>query len=150
MKPVKVILLADVEGLGKEGDVVQVKGGYARNYLIPRGLAIEATPGNLRAWEAQRRLRERKLAKAKAQAEELKKKLEGKVIEIALLAGEEGKVFGSVKAADVAERLQAEGFPVEKGMIVMEAVHSLGEHEIKVRLHPEVVATLTLRVVPKE
>ncbi len=150
MKPVKVILLKDVEGLGKEGDIVKVKGGYARNYLIPRGLAIEATPGNLRAWEAQRRLKERKLAKAKAEAEKLKEKLEGKVLEFALLVGEEGKAFGAVKASDVAERLQADGFPVEKGMVVMEAVHGVGEYEVKVRLHPEVVATLKLRVVPKE
>ena len=151
MKNTKVLLLKDVAGLGEAGDVKTVRGGYARNYLIPRGLALLATPQNLKRADEIRRVRQQRLERMKAQAQELAKRIEETPVEIGLLVGEEGKAFGSVKSSDILMKLAEAGINVEKGSIALdEPIKAIGEYQIQVKLHPEVSATLQLKVVPKE
>lgn len=143
-----VILLKDVEKLGNEGAVVRVKPGFARNYLLPRGLAAAATEQHLKASEATRRQRLDKAQRVKAQAEERRRALESRSLTLKLTLGEDEKPFGSVTAHDVAEALKQGGMDIEKHALQLEQpIKALGVYEIPVRLHPEVTATLKLWVV---
>lgn len=143
-----VILLKDIEKLGAEGAVVRVKSGYARNYLVPSGLAVEATPQQLRAVEAAKRRRQQQAERLQAEAETLKRRLEGRSLTLKLTLGEDDKPFGSVTIHEIAETLTREGLPVEKHAVQLEQpIKALGIYDVPVKLHPNVTATLKLWVV---
>ncbi|MEN3183867.1 MAG: 50S ribosomal protein L9 [Atribacterota bacterium] len=148
----KVILLRDVENLGKEGDVVEVRRGYARNYLFPRKLAIEATSANLSQLEALRRKRSRIEEKERTEAEALKKRLDGLVLEFFKKAGETGKLYGSLTSKEIADRVSQELHrELDKRCIDLEEpIKELGEHRVTVNLGHGVVATLLVKVLPEE
>ncbi|MBO8141085.1 MAG: 50S ribosomal protein L9 [Firmicutes bacterium] len=145
----KVILLQDVKGLGRKNDVVDVAEGYGRNYLIPRGLALLATDASLKQREQKQRAEKRKREREEAQARETATKLEARPLVLKVKAGEGGKLFGSVTAADIArELLQQHGANVDKRRIELdEPIKSIGTYEIAVRLHPGVQARLKLEVL---
>jgi len=143
-----VVLLKAVEPLGPEGTVVQVKPGYARNYLIPRGLAAPATPQQLKLVEAARRQRLQKEERERAQTEALKRKLEGHSLTLKLTVGTDDEPFGSITTHDLAEALAQEGLQVAKHAIHLEQpIKTLGVYEIPVRLLADVTATLKVWVV---
>ncbi len=143
-----VILLQDVEKLGAEGAVVHVKPGFARNYLLPSGLAVPATPKQVKAVEVGRQQRQRKAARAQADAEAVKHRLESHSLTLKLTVGEGDKPFGSVTAHDVVEALARDGIQVEKHAVQLEQpVKALGIYEVPIRIHADVTATLKLWVV---
>ncbi len=146
-----VILLEKVQNLGNLGDVVSVKPGFARNFLIPQGKAKPATPDNLAEFEARRAELERLAAEQLAAAQAAYEKLHGQVMTITATAGDEGKLFGSVGTHDIAEKLAENGFEVERKQIRMPegAIRQVGTYEIDVALHPDVVATITVDVQPE-
>jgi len=142
------ILMQDIEGLGSEGDVVRVADGYARNYLLPRKLAAPVTEATRRQVEKKRREREERLAKERDAARQLAARIEQISCTIAVKAGEEGKMFGSVTAADIAASLKSQGIEVEKQQIELaEPIRELGVFNVVVRLQPEVQAALKIWVV---
>jgi len=144
---VQVILNEDVPNLGRTGDVVKVRPGFARNYLFPRKLAIEANPKSLRAFEHHKRIAMGKREVRKTEATELKRKLEALTISIGAHAGEEGKLFGSVTNIDIERVLREKGFSVERRKIhLAEPIKQLGEFTVPVRLQPEVEASLKVEV----
>ena len=143
-----VILLKDVEKLGAAGAVMQVKDGYARNYLLPSGLAAPATPQRLKAVEAARQQQLKQAQRLHADAEALKRKIEGRSLTLKLTLGADDQPFGSITVHDVVEALSREGIMVEKHAVHLEQpIKGLGIYEIPVRLHPNVTATLKLWVV---
>jgi len=143
----KVILLERVEGRGGLGDVVNVKDGYARNFLLPRNKALRATEANLKVFEGQRADIEARNAKAKQAAETSGEKLDGASYVLIRQAGESGQLYGSVSGRDVADAVNAEGGKVERAMVVLDKpIKTLGLHEVKIRLHPEVAITVTLNI----
>jgi large subunit ribosomal protein L9 len=143
-----VILLKDVEKLGAEGSVVHVRPGYARNYLLPAGLAVAASPEQLKAVEAAKQARQKQAKRLSAEAEELKKKIEARSLTLKLTLGENDQAFGSVSAHDIVEALAKEGLAVEKSAVKLdEPVKALGIFDVPVRLHADVTATLKLWVV---
>ena len=144
-----VILIKDVENLGTEGDVVTVKNGYGRNFLIPRGLARMATPGVVRALEEEKRQQSRKVAAQADQARGVAAQLEGlDDLRVAVRTGEEGRLFGTVTAAQLADLLNARGFAVDRRRIeIDEDVRSTGVYSASARLHPEVTARFKFEVV---
>ena len=144
----KVILLEDVRGSGKSGDVVNVSDGYARNMLIPRGLAVEATPQNVKQLEKKKEAIAKKFAEDKAAALEMKKKLEEITVEVKTKAGKSGKVFGSVTSADIAEALQALGFDIDKKKIQLDSpIKAVGTTDVNVKLFTEVAGKVKVNVV---
>ena len=144
----KVILLEDVRGSGKTGEVVKVSDGYARNMLIPRGLAVEATPQNIKQLEKKKEAIAKKFAEDKAAALEMKKKLEEVTVEVKTRAGQNGKVFGSVTSADIAEALKAQGFDIDKKKIQLESpIKTTGTAEVNVKLFTEVAGKIKVNVV---
>ena len=144
---VQVILNEDVPNLGRTGDVVKVRPGFARNYLFPRKLAVEANPKSLRAFEHHKRIALAKREAQKTEAAALKQKLEALTITIGAHAGEEGKLFGSVTNIDIERALREKGFSVERRKInLAEPIKQLGEFTVPVRLQPEVEASLKLEV----
>ncbi|MDJ0869471.1 MAG: 50S ribosomal protein L9 [Myxococcota bacterium] len=148
MRQVRVILRQDVQSLGIAGDLVSVKPGYARNYLVPQGKAIVATESNVRELEHHKRVVAEQVAREMATLEGERKRLDGVEIEIAAQAGEEGKLFGSVTAAQIAERLAERGVEVDRRKIALaEPIKELGTHAVRVRLHREVEATLKVKVI---
>ena len=143
-----VVLLKDIEQLGTEGTVVRVKPGFARNYLIPRGLAVLAIEQQLRAIEELKRQRSRKIQRAQADAETLKQQLERRPLTLTLNLGADWKSFGSVTTHDILEALQREGLSVEKHAIQLkQPIKTLGTHDVPVRVHPDVTAVVKLSVV---
>jgi large subunit ribosomal protein L9 len=143
----KVILLERVEGWGALGDVVNVKDGFARNFLLPRSKALRASQTNLKAFEGQRVDIEARNAKAKEAAAEAGGKLDGTSYILIRQAGESGQLYGSVSGRDVSDAIQAEGGKVERAMVVLDKpIKTLGVHEVKVRLHPEVTVVVTLNI----
>jgi len=143
----KVILLERVEGWGALGDVVNVKDGYARNYLLPRSKALRANSANLKVFEGQRAEIEARNARAKADAGKSGEGLDGTSYILIRQAGESGQLYGSVAGRDVADAVNAEGAKVERSMIVLnKPIKTLGLHEVKIRLHPEVIVTVTLNI----
>ncbi|MEE2060228.1 MULTISPECIES: 50S ribosomal protein L9 [Rhodococcus] len=148
----KLILTADVDNLGAPGDTVEVKDGYGRNYLLPRGLAIVATRGAEKQVAGIRRAQEARAVRGLEHAQELKAAIEGlDSVSLAVkTAADSGKLFGSVTAADVAGALKASGGPVvDKRIVVLPKAHikATGKHEVVVKLHPDVTAKFTLNVV---
>lgn len=146
----QVILQEDVAKLGKAGDVVNVREGYGRNFLLPQKKAVVADSGNIKQLEHQKRVVTAKQAKARSVAEALAGKMNAVSLTISREAGEEDKIFGSVTVKDIAEALRAEGHVVDRYAIALEnPIKQLGIFEIGVRLHPEVTATVKLWVVKK-
>jgi large subunit ribosomal protein L9 len=146
----KVVLTGDVEGKGFFGDIIEVKDGYARNYLIPRGLALPATEGNIKHVQEILRQRSRKLERDKKKAKEIAKKLEGLMIEILKPAGEKGKLFGSVTASDVVEKLKEQGIEIERKMVIFpHKIREIGIYTIRVRLHRDVQVEIKIDVKPQ-
>lgn len=148
----QIILLEKVANLGTLGDVVKVRDGYARNFLIPQGKAKRATTANMAEFEARRAELERALAEKLAAAQAVAEKLEGLSIEISRKAGVDGRLFGSVGNADIAEALGAKGFDIDKGDIRMPEgpVKQVGESQFEIGLHSDVVATITVAVVGEQ
>ena len=143
-----VILREDVKSLGKAGEMVRVKPGYARNFLLPKGLAFEATEGNKKRIAAEAKARETRLAGEKAAASALAAKLGAATVALKGKAGEEGKLFGSITAQDIADGLAAQGLEVDRRRIELEhPIKTLGFHSVAVRLHPEVHAEVKVNVV---
>jgi large subunit ribosomal protein L9 len=144
---VQVILNEDLPNLGRPGDVVKVRAGYARNYLLPRKLAVEANPRNLRAFEHQKRLALNKREALRTQAMSEKEKIEALHLTITARAGEEGKLFGSVTNLDLARALHERGFVIDRRRILLaEPIKQLGDYSVALRLQPEVDATLKFSV----
>lgn len=144
---VQVILNEDMPNLGRPGDVVRVRAGYARNYLLPRGLAVEANQKNLRAFEHQKNIAMLKREALKNQAVGLKERLEALRLSVSARAGEEGKLFGSVTNIDLERALREQGFEVDRRRIMLpEPIKQLGDYTVVVRLQPEVEANLKLSV----
>ncbi len=144
----KLILLKDVEKLGKRGDVVNVKDGYGRNFLLPAGAARPNTPGNLRFVEKLKELEKARVEEELERAKKLSERLTSFSCTIRAKVGEEEKLFGAVTAQDIAAALEAGGFSVDRKKIVLEQpIKSLGIFQIPVRLHPDVTATLKVWVV---
>ena len=143
-----VILLNDVERLGKQGAVVKVKPGFGRNFLIPRGLALLATPAHMRGVQERAQQAQGKAQRLRKQAEALKQKLETRSLTLKLTLGEGGTAFGSISVHDLAQALAQEQFALDKAMIQLdEPIKSLGIYEVPIRLHAEVSATLKVWVV---
>ncbi|HTI66503.1 MAG TPA: 50S ribosomal protein L9 [Caulobacteraceae bacterium] len=143
----KVILLERVEKLGSIGDVVSVKDGFARNFLLPRSKALRATGANLKVFEGQREHIEARNAEARAQAEKAGEKLDGTSYVLIRQAGDSGQLYGSVSGRDVSEAVQAEGGKVDRSQVVLDRpIKTLGVHEVKVRLHPEVTVTVKVNI----
>jgi large subunit ribosomal protein L9 len=143
----KVILLERVEGWGGLGDVVNVKDGYARNFLLPRSKALRATSANLKVFEGQRAEIESRNVKAKDAAGKAGEKLDGTSYILIRQAGESGQLYGSVAGRDVADAVNAEGGKVERAMVVLDKpIKTLGLHQVKIRLHPEVNVAITLNI----
>ena len=146
----EVILREDVKSLGNAGDLVRVKPGYARNFLLPKGFAYQATPGNKKRIEAEAKARNIRLAADKVDAEALATQLSAVAITLARKAGEGDRLFGSITAQDIADALADAGHAVDKRKIDLEApVKSIGEHVVPIKLHPEVVADIHVTVVPE-
>ncbi|OIQ96368.1 50S ribosomal protein L9 [mine drainage metagenome] len=148
----QVILMEKVINLGQLGDVVKVKNGFARNFLIPQGKAKRATENNVADFAARRAELEAAEAAKLADAQARGAKLEGLTVQIAQKAGVDGKLFGSVTNADVAVALAAQGHKVEKGQVRMATGHlkQIGDHPVTISLHPDVVANVTVTVVGEQ
>jgi large subunit ribosomal protein L9 len=146
----EVILIKDVEKIGKAGSVVKVKEGFARNFLFPHNLAKAATSGSLKQLEKEKQVKSEQYAKVKEESEEIKKRLSGLALTISALTQGEEKLYGSINAHDIAVVLKDEGFLIDKNAIELaEPIKSLGVYEVPVKLHPEVSATVKLWVVKK-
>ena len=144
---VQIILNEDVPNLGRTGDVVKVRPGFARNYLFPRKLAVEASQKSLRAFEHHKRIALGKREAQKTEAADLKRRIEALTITIGAHAGEEGKLFGSVTNIDIERALREKGISVERRKIhLAEPIKQLGEFTVPVRLQPEVEASLKVEV----
>ena len=151
MKQVNVLLVKDVPKLGKAGDIVRVRWGYAKNYLIPKGFALEATPSVVKQWENQRRMKELSLKRKKGRMEQLARRLSGERLLFVLKTNEEGKPFGSVSAKDVADKLKELGYEIERSQVLLEeGLTEFGTHDVEIKLHPEVVARVKVRLEPEE
>ena len=146
----KVILIEDVGKLGKLGDTVNVKRGYARNFLFPRKLAIEATDKNMKFLEERKKKREHELIKVKSEMEELANRISSVSCTIPMPAGGEDKLFGSVTAEHIAEAFSQEGINIDKKQIhLTEQIRKLGVYQVEIKLHPEVTASAKVWVVKK-
>lgn len=144
----EIILRQAVENLGKPGDVVKVKAGYARNYLLPHGLAYEATPGNLKRIQLERDRLEAAENERRNKAQDLATKLEEVSLTFSARVGEEGKLFGSVTAADIHQQLEAQGYHVERRQIDLhEPIKSLGVYKVPIRLHADVKPEIRVWVI---
>lgn len=147
----EVILMQDLIHAGKRGEVINVKPGYARNYLIPKGLALEATVANRRVFEQQRAKIEAQHEREKSAAEAVAAKIRGLEVTIAKRVGEQDALYGSVTATEIAEALEAQAVEIDKRRIDLEGgIKTVGEHPVRIELHSEVTAELIVKVVPEE
>jgi large subunit ribosomal protein L9 len=147
---IEVILREDVQSLGKAGALVRVKPGYARNFLLPRGLAYEATEGNKKRIAAETKARGARVAEERSKAQLVADRLSAVAVSIAAKAGEGERLFGSVTAQDIADALERAGHPVDKRKIELShPIKQLGEHTVAVRLHSEVQAAVRVTIVPE-
>ena len=144
----KIVLRADVANLGNKGDLVEVAPGYARNYLVPKGLAMAATEGVMRQAESMRRSRQVRDMREKEGAEAVARQLAATRIQITARSGEGGRLFGSVTSIDIAEAIEAQtGIHLDRRKLHLEPIKTLGAHEIPIRLHSEVEVPVTIDVV---
>jgi len=147
----EIILMTDVRSLGNRGEVVDVKPGYARNYLLPQGFALEATPGNRRYFEQIKAKIDARIAHEREAAQEIADQMKDLRIEVAKRVGETETLYGSVTATEIAEALERKGIEVDKRRIDLEGgIKSVGDHPVRVYLHPEVYAEIVVAVVPEE
>ena len=147
----QLILREDVDNLGRAGELVNVKPGYGRNFLLPKGLAVLATPKNVARVEHEKRMAAGRAAKARKGAEDVAARVEGAQINIARQVGEEDKLFGSVSGRDIADALAEQGITVDHRKVHLgEPIKTLGMHEVKIKLASEVQATVKVWVVKKE
>ena len=147
----KVILKENMDNLGHIGDIVKVAPGYARNYLLPRGLALEATERNAKALEHAKRQMEYKKNKVLEVAKQFAARIEGLSLVLPHQAGEEGKLFGSVTNMELAEQLKAQGVEIDRKKIALaEPIKQVGEYTVAVKVHPEVTANLKVSVTKAE
>jgi large subunit ribosomal protein L9 len=148
---VKVILLSDQRHLGKRGQVVDVKPGFGRNFLLPQGIALSATPANIKYFEQQRTKIDARHAKERDAAAEIAARLAGLRLEIAKRVGETNTLYGSVTAGDISDALAKKGVTVDRRRIDLEGgIKTLGEHPVRIELHSEVVAEVIVSVVKEE
>lgn len=147
----KIILQQDVKALGKKGDLVEVSDGYARNFILPKKLGVEANNANLNDLKLKKANEEKVAAENLAKAQELKKELEGKVISVSIKSGEGGKTFGAVTGKEIAQAAKEQyGYEVDKKKIVLkESIKNLGTYEVPLKLHPKVTAALRVQVGEK-
>lgn len=146
----EVILNQDVDKIGKAGSVVEVKDGFARNFLIPNGLAIPLTTANLKKLEQERQRKTLRLDKIKKESEDLKERLAALSLTLPVLTQEEDKLYGSITPQDIARALKEEGFDIDKNSIALdEPIKSLGIYEVPIKLHPEVLAKVKVWIVKK-
>ncbi|MEW6054906.1 MAG: 50S ribosomal protein L9 [Nitrospirota bacterium] len=144
----KVILKDDIKNLGTMGQIVDVSDGFARNYLVPKGLAVEANTKNVKALEHDKRIIQEKAKKIKNQAQEFSEKISGMTLIIKAKAGEEGKLFGSVTSMDIAEQMKHEGIEIDKKKIsIEEPIKRIGSFTVSIKTHPEITAQLNVQVV---
>jgi large subunit ribosomal protein L9 len=144
---VKVILVEDVKALGKKGEIKEVAEGYARNYLLPRGLAVAASTVNLNQHHTREQKAVEKKSKQQAEAQKLAEKLGGLQVEVSVRAGEGGRLFGSVTSADIAQAIKNKGLTVDKRKIELsDPIKSLGTYRVRVRLYQDVDATVEVLV----
>lgn len=147
----KIILRADVENLGRLGDVVRVKAGYGRNYLLPQGLAMLVTPGNLKAFELERKKLQARMDALRSTADALATRIEGLVLTIPMRVGDNNKLYGSVTTSIIGDALAAQGVELDRRRIIMDhSIRTLGEHPVRVRLHADVLASLIVKVVSED
>ena len=150
MAHTKVLLREDVDDLGARGEIVRVRSGYARNYLLPRNLAVEATAGNVKGIESERAALLKKEAKERASAEAQSQQMGSLQLEFKRKAGEQGALYGSVTSMDVAEALRERGYEIDRHRIhLREPLKRVGEYTVPVRLHREVTTDLKVRVSPE-
>jgi large subunit ribosomal protein L9 len=143
----KIILMEDVPALGRRGELREVKTGYARNFLLPKRLAVEATPTNLQNLEHLKRQRERAEQHARAEAETVAARIAGLTLTVTTRASDDGRLYGSVTAQDVVQFLEGEKLAVEKRRVTLdEPIKALGEYQVPIRLHHDVTATLRIVV----
>jgi len=147
----RVILKTDMDSLGLEGSMVNVAKGYARNYLIPNGLAIEATNQNIKLMEMQKKKIDARRIKAKEDAEKLKLMITDTVVTLTQKVGEEGKLYGSVTTMDIASQLRNSGIDIDRKKILLDKpIRTLGEFDVLIKLHPEVTGSIKVMVAPEE
>lgn len=147
----KVILRQDISSLGAMGDIVNVKNGYARNYLIPRELAYVATPGAMKALEFEKKKYEKRMALEKAGAEDIAQRLTEMQVSISMKSGEEGRLFGSVTGQMIADKLAEAGIEIDRRSIIIdEPIKSLGIFDVKLKLHTDVHSTLKVWVISED
>ena len=150
MAHTKVLLREDVDDLGARGEIVRVRAGYARNYLLPRNLAVEATAGNVKGIEAERAALLKKEAKERSAAEGQSQQMASLVLEFKRKAGEQGALYGSVTSMDIAEALHERGYEIDRHRIhLREPLKRLGDFTVPVRLHREVTIDLQIKVAPE-
>jgi large subunit ribosomal protein L9 len=150
-KTMELMLRQDVENLGRRGDVVQVKGGYGRNFLLPRKLAMAVTAGNRKVVEQERAAAVKRDAREQADAQQLATMLSQTTLSIARKAGESGVLFGSVTSIDIAEALHKKGFEIDRRKVQLEEpLKQLGDFAVPVRLHKDVTVSVSVQVVPEE
>ncbi len=147
----KIILTKDVEALGGEGEIVDVKDGYARNYLLPQNMAVTASAGNLKTWENEKKARDRRIAKNLESAKKQAQMFETMTIEIPAKTGEEGKLYGSVTAQDISNALSEKSkMEIDRRKLVLsEPIKTAGEHKVVYRVYQDVKAEITVKVVPE-
>ena len=147
----KVILRADVEKLGYLGEVVDVRAGYGRNFLLPNGLAMPATPGNMKVFESERKKLEARMAELRQQAAGLGERIQAAEVVIPMRVGENNKLYGSVTAHSIGEVLESLGLEVDRRRILLDSsIRTLGTHIVRVRLHADVVVELPVNVVAEK
>ena len=147
----KVILRADVEKLGHLGDIVTVKDGYGRNYLLPMQLASIATPANIKVFELERKKLQARMDALRAAASDVAAKLEGVVVVIAMRVGDNNKLYGSVTPAMIGDALAAMGIEVDRHRLLLDgSIRTMGEHTVRARLHADIVPSFTVKVVSEE
>lgn len=145
----KVILKADVKSVGKKGDIINASDGYARNFLFPKGLAVEATEGNLKSLKAIKVSEQKKKEEELKKAREFAKKIEGLAVSIKVKTGENGKLFGSITSKDIADELKKQfNIEIDKKKIIMEeAIKSAGTYNVEVKVYPDVAASLKINIM---
>jgi len=147
----KVVLREDLEKLGRRGDVVRVADGYGRNYLIPKKLAYQATPGNMKVIGDERRAKDNRDAKVRKDFEAIGARISSLSFSVPKKVGEDGHLFGSVTSQEIADLLAGKGIEIDRRKIVLdEAIKSIGSHTVAIKLHADVTAQMTIEVVPED
>ncbi|MCC6012063.1 50S ribosomal protein L9 [Candidatus Caldipriscus sp.] len=149
MKQVEVLLVKDVPNLGKAGDVVKVRWGYAKNYLILKGFALLATESVLKSYENIKKMKEISLQRKKKRMEKLAGELSKEKLLFVLKVNEEGKPYGSVSSSDIVKKLKEKGYNIDRSMVQIDSISEFGTFQIPIKLHPEVVANLKIVVEPE-